>query len=95
MGMQGCFKVACCGMQTPEEQARVSGPGLLIVDRVVESVSEEHFYLTRGGDSGKGLQVTEGAKVAGGPAATCGQVSGAPPAALCYVSQLITCGVHR
>ena len=63
-------------VQTKEEQARAAGPGLLIVDRVVDSVSEEHYYLTPGeGGSGRGLEVTEGAKVAGGPAATCGQVS--------------------
>ena len=68
------------------------GPGLLIVDRVVDSVSEEHYYLTPGeGGSGVGLQVTEGAQVAGGPAATCGQVSRRTPcctAKLLMLSQL-------
>ena len=52
-------------MQTPEEKAKLAGPGLLVCDSQPEEVSERHFYMVA---SESGLQVVDGqhAKQLGG-----------------------------
>lgn len=44
-------------LQTPEEKAKLAGPGLLLCDSQPEGVSEEHFYLVA---SDSGLQIVDG-----------------------------------
>jgi hypothetical protein len=44
-------------LQTAEEKAKLTGPGLLVCDSAPEQVSEEHFYVLA---SDSGLQVVDG-----------------------------------
>ncbi len=44
-------------LQTPEEKAKLAGPGLLVCDSQPEEVSERHFYMVA---SDKGLQIVDG-----------------------------------
>ena len=44
-------------MQTPEEKAKLAGPGLLLCDSQPEEVSEQHFYLVA---AESGLQIVDG-----------------------------------
>lgn len=57
-------------VQTPEEKAKLAGPGLLVCDSQPEEVSDKHFYVI-GAESG--LQIVDGqqAKEAG---SACAQI---------------------
>lgn len=62
-------------MQTAEDKRRAGGPGMLLVDRIVKEVSEEHYYLVpAAAGNGQGLEMVEGSKLSGGAESTFGQV---------------------
>ena len=73
--MDSAVSAGSACMQTEDEKRRAGGPGLLLVDRIVKEVAEEHYYLVpAAAGNGKGLALVEGNKVAGGADSTLGQV---------------------